>query len=440
MSAKSKQSNIRIVEGGKKDQSDAGSSKKRKEKATNYTYDNAKRKEVVVSGSLEHDELVFQNLSPTPMELKILELPPKYVQSGQHPTKISAANDLDDDFQDSPRPKNNKEKEKVDTCSSPPKKKSRQTVTLIQKKTPPKVISKQPCLRKSPRHANVPKRSKPPLPKRQAKQRANVASYTCTKQNVEIKSSVASEIPSTSKSPDFKVSIHQSHLQSPAGHSGFSPLGQQFNTPEPQVHNNSKVPITFEVQNTSKFSNIFEKEDCQDVPIEVNKEGSQIMNDQADFNNSSLDLLNVIYDQIEKMEKEEFTNTNKPGSFDANKLVVEEVFMCPSPLQMVHDDQSNLNSERSMVLHHLLVVDEHTPLPIPSERHPGLFNTSPYVTSFESESGMFVKHNTKKGKEKQYKKKKVVLQLWFHFGIVTVQNKNFSISLHTKINCLITRT
>ncbi|KAH0724618.1 hypothetical protein KY284_000483 [Solanum tuberosum] len=58
MSAKSKQSNIKIVEGGKKDQSAAGSSKKRKEKATNYTEENAKRKEVVVSGLLEHDEAV----------------------------------------------------------------------------------------------------------------------------------------------------------------------------------------------------------------------------------------------------------------------------------------------------------------------------------------------------------------------------------------------
>ena len=37
MSAKSKQSNIKIVEGGKNDQSAAGSSKKRKEKTTNYT-------------------------------------------------------------------------------------------------------------------------------------------------------------------------------------------------------------------------------------------------------------------------------------------------------------------------------------------------------------------------------------------------------------------
>ncbi|KAH0764907.1 hypothetical protein KY285_000778 [Solanum tuberosum] len=56
MSAKVKQSNIKIMEGGKKDQSYVGSSKKGKDKTTNYTHDNAKRKEVVVSGSLEHDE------------------------------------------------------------------------------------------------------------------------------------------------------------------------------------------------------------------------------------------------------------------------------------------------------------------------------------------------------------------------------------------------
>ncbi|KAL3355220.1 hypothetical protein AABB24_019351 [Solanum stoloniferum] len=57
MSAKSKQSNIKIVEGGKKDQSAAGSSKKRKEKTTNYTEENAKRKKIVVSGLLEHNEV-----------------------------------------------------------------------------------------------------------------------------------------------------------------------------------------------------------------------------------------------------------------------------------------------------------------------------------------------------------------------------------------------
>ncbi|KAH0780838.1 hypothetical protein KY290_000436 [Solanum tuberosum] len=136
MSAKSKQSNIKIVEGGKKDQSAAGSSKKRKEKATNYTEENAKRKEVVVSGLLEHDEavkflgkreptriphmqcytnieLVFKNITPTPMELKILELPPEYVQSDSSPTETAAANASDDDFQDPPCPINNKGKKRL---------------------------------------------------------------------------------------------------------------------------------------------------------------------------------------------------------------------------------------------------------------------------------------------------------------------------------------
>ncbi|KAG5591057.1 hypothetical protein H5410_041571 [Solanum commersonii] len=42
--------------------------------------------------------LIFQNLSLTPMELKILELPPEYVRLDQSPTEISAANDSDDDF------------------------------------------------------------------------------------------------------------------------------------------------------------------------------------------------------------------------------------------------------------------------------------------------------------------------------------------------------
>ncbi|KAG5607274.1 hypothetical protein H5410_028766 [Solanum commersonii] len=394
------------------------------------------------------------------------------------PTETTAANASDDDFQDPPCPINNKEKKK-----------------LILNKTTPRVISKQPCLIKSPRRANVAKRPKSPLPKRQAKKHANVPSYTGIKQNVEIKSSVAFEIPSTSKSHDFsisrdefdqfkllmekqftdlrnfiensfkvvldsiksknakdkgdsvevtegcsstvpsstpEVSIHQSNLHSPAGQSTFSPLVQQFSNPEPQGHNNSGVPINFKVQNTSNIfevQNNSEKENCEDVPIEVVKEGSQFMDDQIDFNNFLLyvlDLLNVTHDQTEKMKKEEFTDTNKAGSSNVNELVVEEVLMCPTPLQM------------------------HTPLPIHRERRLGPFNTSPYVTLFGSESGSSsrfhfsfdLKHpfiamsdlerTTLNDKEERYKKNKSVLQMWFHFGIVTVQNKNWFYSLAYK--------
>uniref|UniRef100_M1DFZ7 Ulp1 protease family, C-terminal catalytic domain containing protein n=1 Tax=Solanum tuberosum TaxID=4113 RepID=M1DFZ7_SOLTU len=305
----------------------------------------------------DNNPLVFHNLSQTPIELKTLELPLEYVQSDQSPTEISATNDSDDDFQDPPHPKNNKGKEKVDTCSSPPKKKSRQTITPIQKKTPPRVISKQPCLRKSLRHANVPKRPRSPLPKRQAKQCANVASYPGNKKNVEIKSSAVSEIPSTSKSHDFSISRDEF---------------DQFKISGDGVEVTHKVPTVSVDQSEEPSRHSPSELNCQSVYNDLN--------DQED-------LLNVIYDQTEKMEKEEFTETNKPGSSDANKLVVEEVFMCPAPLQMVHDDQSNPNPERSRVLHPLLVVDEHTPLPIPRERRPSPINISPYVTSFGSESG-----------------------------------------------------
>ena len=62
------------------------------------------------------------------MELKILELPPEYVQTEQSPTETTDSND---DFQDPPYPINNCGKEKVDTCSSHHKKKSRQTISHI---------------------------------------------------------------------------------------------------------------------------------------------------------------------------------------------------------------------------------------------------------------------------------------------------------------------
>ncbi|KAG5629372.1 hypothetical protein H5410_001089 [Solanum commersonii] len=109
-------------------------------------------------------KLSVKNITPTPMELKILELPPRVCSIDSSPMK-----------------------RKVDSCLSPPKKKSR--------RIPPARIRQHlgsfqsVCLIKSPRRANVAKRPKSPLPKRWQKH-ANVPSYTCIKQNVEIKSKV----------------------------------------------------------------------------------------------------------------------------------------------------------------------------------------------------------------------------------------------------------
>ncbi|KAG5624361.1 hypothetical protein H5410_009579 [Solanum commersonii] len=107
-------------------------------------------------------------------------------------------------------------------------------------------------------------------------------------------------------------------------------------TPEVRIHQSNLHSLVGQ----SSFSLL--KENCEDVPIKVVKERSQFMDDQTDFNNSSF---------------------------------------------MVHDDQPNINLKRSMVLHPLLAVDEYTPLPIRRVSHLGLFNTSPYVTSFSLEYG-----------------------------------------------------
>ncbi|KAG5603459.1 hypothetical protein H5410_034829 [Solanum commersonii] len=214
-------------------------------------------------------------------------------------------------------------------------------------------------------------------------------------------------------------------------------------------HNNSGVPINFTVQNTS---NIFEVQ-----------------------NNSEQDLLNVVHDQTEKMEKEELSDTNKAGSSNVNKLVVEEVLMPPAPLQMVYDDQPNINPERSMVLHPLLAVDEHTPLPIHRKapvpiqhialcdiirlvvRSSSRFHFSfdlkhPFVAMSDLErttlyihfwkwlnEGLLVRHNTKNGKEELIQKEQVLSYKCGFILELSPKTRTGSIGLHTKINCLMTR-
>ncbi|KAK6780299.1 hypothetical protein RDI58_022483 [Solanum bulbocastanum] len=67
----------------------------------------------------DNNTLVFQNISPTPMDLKILELPPEYVEV-KSISQISAANNSDDDFQDPPRIKQNVEEKKSSVASEIP--------------------------------------------------------------------------------------------------------------------------------------------------------------------------------------------------------------------------------------------------------------------------------------------------------------------------------
>ncbi|TMW90802.1 hypothetical protein EJD97_015192 [Solanum chilense] len=132
------------------------------------------------------------------MELKILELLSEYGQSEQSPLSIVNHSNLQRKQQlQMIRMMTfrilhiQQGKEKVDTCSSSPKKKPRKTITHIQNKSSPRVISKQSGLRKSPRSVNIAKIPKMPLSKKQAKKPANVPACRGIKQNVQIKESIA---------------------------------------------------------------------------------------------------------------------------------------------------------------------------------------------------------------------------------------------------------
>ena len=116
----------------------------------------------------------------------MLNYPLEYVQTEQSPTETTAANVSENDFQDPLSPIDNHGKEKVDTCSSPPKKKSRGTISHIQNKSPPRVISKQRGLTKSSQNVSIAKITKAPHPKKQTKKSAKVPTIAGIKKNVEL--------------------------------------------------------------------------------------------------------------------------------------------------------------------------------------------------------------------------------------------------------------
>uniref|UniRef100_A0A3Q7IGI5 DUF1985 domain-containing protein n=1 Tax=Solanum lycopersicum TaxID=4081 RepID=A0A3Q7IGI5_SOLLC len=75
----------------------------------------------------------FRNIEPTAMEIKILKLPPSTEQSISQGLQNdhNKVTDPDDDFQNPPSITSRKGKEKVIECSSPIRKKKKQSVTVI---------------------------------------------------------------------------------------------------------------------------------------------------------------------------------------------------------------------------------------------------------------------------------------------------------------------
>ncbi|KAG5626467.1 hypothetical protein H5410_011685 [Solanum commersonii] len=135
------------------------------------------------------------------------ELPPEYVQSIH--LQVEAA--------DPPCPINNKGKEKVDSCLSPPKKKSNAYHSSSYDKVRSKVVQSEEPSQHLPLELNP------------------ICFNDLNDQEKVVRVSVPSSTPD--------VSIHQSKLHSPAGQSIFSPLVQQFSNPEPLAWRHTPLPI-----------------------------------------------------------------------------------------------------------------------------------------------------------------------------------------------------
>ena len=78
-------------------------------------------------------QIKFRNIEPTSMEIKILKLPQSTEQSMSQglQTDHNKVTDPDDDFQNPPSITSRKGKEKVIECSSPIRKKKKQSITVI---------------------------------------------------------------------------------------------------------------------------------------------------------------------------------------------------------------------------------------------------------------------------------------------------------------------
>ena len=98
-------------------------------------------------------QIKFRNIVPTAMEIKILKLSQSTEQSMSQglQTVHNKVTDPDDDFQNPPSITSIKGKEKVIECSSPIRKKKKQSVTIISSTKAVKTYTRRSMARKATR-------------------------------------------------------------------------------------------------------------------------------------------------------------------------------------------------------------------------------------------------------------------------------------------------
>ncbi|KAH0720124.1 hypothetical protein KY284_005154 [Solanum tuberosum] len=285
--------------------------------------------------------ITFRNITPTPLEIAIIPFPSEYVQSDTASPSITPSNieaddviqspDSDDDFQDPPKSINNKGKEKTvsDSDILPTKKWVRQFVPAIPKKIPPKVVQDHDIKRPQTRNAPV----SPSVKTRCVKEE-----FTNLRKLIQDNFNVVLNAINTKKST-AKSSSSSFGLQRPDEMNNFE---------------NNEVPVTDELSLDLKKEEKLIKSKTVGQSLKVP------ITDELSPDDTILEMLSHV-----------------DASY--NRVLMK------SPILISGLQLSRLNLERSIVLHSGAgVVDE---TPIHRIRRLGRYNTSPYITTFESSSG-----------------------------------------------------
>ncbi|KAG5579899.1 hypothetical protein H5410_050526 [Solanum commersonii] len=292
-------------------------------------------------------QIIFRNITPTPLEIAIVPLPSEYVQSDTASPSIPPSNieaddviqspNLDDDFQDPPKSINNKGKEKVVSISDIlPIKMVRQSVSAIPQKIPPKVVQDHDIKRPQTR--------------------------------ITTSNNDSSQINLLRAEFDlFKLS---SPIQSPSSSSGLQRPDEMNNL------ENNEVPVTDELSLDQKKEEdvLVNDEYVPDQIEDVQKQDSTVGVDQLDdsMQNAKEHIICVALIQM---------LSHVDASY--NRVLTESPILIPG-LQL-----SRLNPERSIVLHlGAGVVDE---TPIHRIKRPGSSSKLPVIFDqkhpFDSISG-----------------------------------------------------
>ncbi|XP_069144636.1 uncharacterized protein [Solanum lycopersicum] len=372
----------------------------------------------------------FKNIEPTAMEIKILKLPPSTEQSISQGTDHNKVTDPDDDFKNPPSITSRKGKEKVIECSSPIRKKKKQSVTVISiNKSSTKAIktyTRRSMARKATRSQSininsVEKHSDAAFKKLVKDEFADLRKMLEDKFKTVLEAMNSKATFEDVMQETHITRVHQSNTKSSQLGAQKKPIGHPSALKNHELGDN--------LQELNQNSPLLDQVVLGDNLNDVSGTASQ---DQL-----------VLYANVDAQQNAQRETESSSNSRET--VVTESQDELPDHLL------PSVNTLQNIVLQKQ-VEAEVTPMPAVRHRRSGPFNISPYMTSFGSDAGsssrqpvvFYMKHPFVSLSDKEesdlfsnfwiwlkedlldrYKKGKATLPQLFNFGVATIDNKNW---------------